>query len=95
MSQRRDKKPTEIVNKTVSFNLQDPDQQADFEFAGERSNFSSFVKFLIRQERLKHNAGQWPYLQQLVNTQPNEPPAPVKEEDGDVLSTTIANGDWM
>lgn len=85
MMAKRDKKPTEIVNKTVSFNLADPDQLADYEFAGRRSNFSSFVKFLIRQERLR------PVQMEMVM---RSAPAPVKEKKGDVISASLDDS-WI
>lgn len=50
-------KNADIVNKTVSFNVLDPDQNADLEFAMKRTNFSAFCKSLIRMERLRHEGG--------------------------------------
>lgn len=44
---------TEIVNKSVTFDRTDPDQNADLEFALKRSNFSAFVRTLIHMERLR------------------------------------------
>lgn len=50
-------KNVEIVGKSVSFNILDPDQQADLEFAEKRSNFSAFCRTLIRMERLRQEQG--------------------------------------
>lgn len=50
---KRSKKPTEIVNRSVSFNLLDPDQKADYDYARDRGNFSAFCRLLIRLERLR------------------------------------------
>lgn len=48
-------KRTKIVVKPVSFNEMDPDQKADLDFVNERSNFSGFVRTLIRMERLRQS----------------------------------------
>lgn len=40
-----------IKTKGVAFNLDDPDQKELYEFAMERTNFSSYVKRLIQRDR--------------------------------------------
>lgn len=50
-------KKSEIIGKSVSFNVLDPDQKSDLEFADQRTNFSAFVKHLIRMERLRQQGG--------------------------------------
>lgn len=39
-----------IKNRSVSFNLDDPDQKRMFEYANERTNFSAYVKRLIQRD---------------------------------------------
>lgn len=39
-----------IKNRSVSFNLDDPDQKKMFEYANERTNFSAYVKRLIQRD---------------------------------------------
>ena len=39
-----------MIIKSVSFNVQDPDQKAMLEHAGKRPNFSGYVKRLIQRD---------------------------------------------
>ncbi|WP_416149523.1 hypothetical protein ACM26V_00540 [Salipaludibacillus sp. HK11] len=47
---------TSIKNKSVAFNLEDPDQEADLLHAEKRTNFSAYVKRLIAQDRVKNDS---------------------------------------
>lgn len=47
----RKNKQSDIVRKTISFDRNDPDQKAELEHAEQRSNFSAYVRTLIRMDR--------------------------------------------
>lgn len=78
MQRKRSKKATDIVNKSVSFNVLDPDQLADYEFADERGNFSAFCKWLIRMERLRQSG------ETIIERKPDPVPAE-KADDDDMM----------
>lgn len=49
----RKNKDSDIVRKTISFDRNDPDQKAELEHAEQRSNFSAYVRTLIRMDRIR------------------------------------------
>lgn len=49
------KRDKDIINKSVTFDRMDPDQQADLEHAEQRSNFSAYIRMLIRLDRLQQH----------------------------------------
>lgn len=65
-------KNVDIVGKSVSFNVLDPDQKADLDFAEKRSNFSAFCRTLIRMERLRQENGITAFVPLSALEQPKE-----------------------
>lgn len=70
-----------IVNKSVSFNLSDPDHQADYDFAMKRKNFSAFCRTLIRMERLRQENGITAVVPLSTITDPEPKEDDVADED--------------
>lgn len=84
MAKRND--TTEIVGKSVSFNVKDPDQKADLDFAEQRTNFSAFCKNLIRMERLRQQGAIGASMALLSDDKPDS-------EDG--VGKSIEAGGWI
>lgn len=59
-----------IKNRSVSFNLDDPDQKKMFEYANERTNFSAYVKRLIQRD-MEGGVGV-PAAHEEVKTEPKQ-----------------------
>lgn len=55
----RKAKDSDIVNKSVTFDRNDPDQNADLKHAQQRTNFSAYVRTLIRMDRMNQFYGQF------------------------------------
>ena len=77
------------VNRSVSFNLSDPDQRADYEYSLEWFSFSGKVKELIRAARLQKDVpiGAYYLDTDVTNQSSHEIPHGMTEQDA--LDTLI------
>lgn len=66
----------ELVNKAVSFNLSDPDQNDLYQHAMKRKNFSAYIKRLIQKDM--DNA----FVPQIIQAVPVQQEEEVKMDSG-------------